>query len=75
MSIKAPVNKYVFALLAIYFGCFGVHKLYQKKFKVAGAYFILSIIGLFPLVALISIVEGIHALFMRKDADNQVWIY
>ncbi len=75
MRTKVPVNKYIFALLAIFFGIFGVHKLYQKKYKVAGLYIVLSLIGLAPFMMLISMGEGIHALFIRKDENKMVWVY
>lgn len=67
----AKVNKYIFALLAIFFGILGIHWIYAKKFKKALLYFIFFWTSI-PFF--LSLYDAIKALLTPSDSDNLIQI-
>lgn len=63
------VNKYIFALLAIFFGIFGVHWFYAKKFKKGLLYFAFCWTSI-PFF--LGLYDGIKALLTPSDSYNLI---
>lgn len=71
---QAPVkikNKRIAGVLAIFLGIFGAHRFYMGR-KGGVFYIILSIIGLFPFVFILSVYEGIKYLVVSEEKWNKI---
>ncbi|GAB6386150.1 hypothetical protein DAT1711_23080 [Enterococcus cecorum] len=71
MMNNTMVNKYIFALLAIFLGILGVHWFYAKKFKKGLLYFAFCWTSI-PFF--LSLYDGIKALLIPSDSDNLIQI-
>ena len=66
-----PVNRTVYALLAIFLGGLGAHKFYAGKIGL-GFVYLLFCFTFIP--AIVALIEGIVALGKPVDANGNIWI-
>ncbi|WP_350454372.1 TM2 domain-containing protein [Slackia heliotrinireducens] len=71
MARDHMANKFVYIVLAIFLGNFGVHKFYCGKTKMGILYLVFCWTGV---PAIIGFIEAILAIFKPADAANMIWV-
>ena len=68
---EVKVNKYLYIILAIFLGNFGVHMFYAKKIKRGILYLVFSW-TLIPVI--IALFDLIKACGKMKDTEDRIWV-